>query len=175
MRKLFIFKKIKLKNIIFGMLLFLWGIFLCFSVYLASTKKYDSDEPFMPLGYGIAVVLSGSMEPELSIGDLIIIKKTDDLNLNQVVVYQDDSKLVVHRIVEIKENEVVTKGDANNIVDNTISKTDIRGEVILAIPYLGSFLKFINTPFGTVFLLIISCTIVWRIDYIKRKKTTVKE
>ena len=62
-----------------------------FNVYLANAYGLVGNQLPMPFGYGAAVVLSGSMEPEFSEGDLILIKETKDylkkFKIN-LVVYQ---------------------------------------------------------------------------------------
>ena len=94
--------------------------------------------------------MSGSMEPELSKGDLIIVKETDDVAVKEVVVYQDGNSLVVHRIIDIKDQEITTKGDANNTADAPITKADIKGEVVCAIPFVGSVVQGMKTPVGII-------------------------
>ena len=92
------------------------------------------------------VVASGSMEESISKGDVVIIEKIDDntdlLELNKVIAYNYNKKIVVHRL--IKKIDVdgatiyYTKGDANNNIDNyKITKDMIIGIVNFKIPYIG--------------------------------------
>ena len=100
----------------------------------------------MPSGFGAAVILSGSMEPELSIDDLIIVKKSDNYDVGDIVVYQRNYELIVHRIVEINGNNVITKGDANNIEDDPISKKQIIGKVVHIARNICKYVKVITEP-----------------------------
>ncbi len=77
-------------------LLFVAGI----GLYTTIAKVVGGNEMPMPFGYGIGVILSGSMEPELSMDDVIIVKDTGDYQLNDVVVFKSGSSLTVHRIVD---------------------------------------------------------------------------
>ena len=107
----------------------------------------------MPFGYGMATVLSGSMEPEISKGDLLIIREVDELNENDIVVFEDKSSLVVHRIIEMQDEKIITKGDANNVADEPIEKSLVRGKVILWIPFVGTIIDFLKTPVGIILVI----------------------
>ena len=76
-----------------------------------------------------AEVLSGSMEPTFSTGDLILVKESKDFRVDDIVVYQTGSVLVVHRIVELRDGTVITRGDANNVEDAPIRPEYIKGTV----------------------------------------------
>lgn len=95
--------------------------------------------------YAIAIA-SGSMTPNIYKGDVVIIEKIDEeyekLKEGQVIAYQYDDIIVVHRISRILKNEdkyyFYTKGDANSEEDNYIvEKEKIIGVVNLKIPYIG--------------------------------------
>ena len=60
----------------------------------------------MPFGFGISAVLSGSMEPEYSTDDLVIVRSTDVYQIGAVVVYQDGSTLIMHRIIAVDDDPV---------------------------------------------------------------------
>lgn len=145
-------KKKIFKNIIRIGLLALCGAVLGVNLYFANAGSLLGDKLPMPFGYGAAVVLSGSMEPEFSKGDLIIAAKADEYLQNDIVVFQSKGSLIVHRIIEIDgENEnVTTKGDANNTADEPISLSAIKGKVIFVIPFVGRIVGFIKTPIGTL-------------------------
>jgi len=103
----------------------------------------------MILGYRPLVVLSGSMEPTYKVGGILYYKKIDvkELKVGDPITFKlDDGAVVSHRIVEIKENGVITKGDANNSNDPKEIKFDnIMGrDAKICIPYVGYYVKFIN-------------------------------
>lgn len=78
-------------------------------------------------------VISGSMEPTIKVGDIIIIKKSNDVKVGDVVTYIDDNEYITHRVVSIDKDKVVTKGDANNTNDSEIKKSMIMGKYVLTI------------------------------------------
>ncbi len=127
----------------------LLGIF----IYNINARILLDDPMPMPLGIGSSVVLSGSMEPELSVNDLIIVKRTDRVEVGQVVVYRSGGSMTVHRIIAIEGDEIITQGDANNAPDDPITREMIKGEVILAIPLVGILIGALQNPIVTVLLL----------------------
>ena len=66
----------------------------------------------MPFGYGAAVVLSGSMEPAFSKGDLIIVKETDEYGLNDIVVFESENPSVA-TVTERGKIEAISAGTTN--------------------------------------------------------------
>ena len=108
----------------------------------------------MPMGYGAAVVLTGSMEPTIQADDLILVAERDSYDVDDIVVYQSGSILVVHRVVEMDELTFTTKGDANNTPDEPVRKEMIKGEVIACIPGLGTVARVLKTPVATIVLLV---------------------
>ena len=123
----------------------------------------------MPFGIGISVVLTGSMEPTISTNDLIIVRETNDYEVNDIVVFQDHSSLVVHKIIRIEGDQIVTKGDANDTEDSPISVKQIKGEVVSIIPFFGLMVKFIKSPIGIV-LILAGAIVLLRLSYKKEKE-----
>ena len=131
-------------------MLIICGTVLGVNVYLANANTLLGNKLPMPFGYGSAVVLSGSMEPEFSKGDMIVVKDVDDYAIDDIVVYQDGASLVVHRIINIDGEKVTTKGDANNTPDDPIELSAIKGRVLFWIPFAGNVAGFLKTPIGTI-------------------------
>lgn len=145
-------KKKIIKNIIRVVLLIICGTAIGINAYMMNAKTLVGNNLPMPFGYGAAVVLSGSMEPEFSVGDLIIVKETDEFDLNDIVVFEDGNSLVVHRIVGIGPEEIITKGDANNIEDEPMPHEAVLGRVLFCIPFIGNVVSFFKTPVGIILL-----------------------
>ncbi len=95
--------------------------------------------------YYAVTIGSGSMIPNLGVGDIVIVRKTKDyesLEVGDILVYNKETKVVVHRITEKNkiDNEYVfrTKGDANDAEDwYDIYEEDIIGTVKAKVKYLG--------------------------------------
>ena len=89
---------------------------------------------FVPIPFGLFTAASGSMEPSIRPLDLAIVFGKD-YKVGDVVVWCSSTfYCVLHRIVYISENYIITKGDANPVSDPPISKDLIRGRVVLVIP-----------------------------------------
>ena len=97
------------------------------------------------LKYNMLSIGSGSMTPKINKGDAIVYEKLNShkLKIGEIIVFRKESKLVVHRIIEIEKlgnNEYVyyTKGDANEAPDGyPIERKDILGFVRFRIRYVG--------------------------------------
>ena len=77
-------------------------------------------------------VKTGSMEENIHVGDYVLIYKKSNYNVGDVVTYQKDDYFITHRIIKIDDNQIITKGDANNTVDEKIALDDIIGKVIMS-------------------------------------------
>ena len=141
-------------------LLVLCGAILGVNIYMANASKLVGNKLPTPFGYGAAVVLSGSMEPEFSKGDLIIVKEDTQYAERDIVVFQSIDSLIVHRIIEIDGETVTTQGDANDTADEPINVSLIKGKVLFHIPYVGNVVSFLKTPVGTVLVLIAAIALV---------------
>ena len=166
--------KFKLKSTFRLLLLILCGLILGVNVYLANANSLVGNQLPTPFGYGAAVVLSGSMEPEFSKGDLIVVKETENYKLNDIVVFQDGNSLVVHRIISIDGETITTKGDANKTADEPINVSTIKGKVLFWIPFLGNVVSFLKTPLGTV-CIITSAIALIEIPHRREKKKDDEE
>ena len=107
------------------------------------------------MGYSLFEVQTGSMEPEISAGDWIIVKNQKDYEPNDVVTFEVDGEFVTHRIVQKYGDTFVTQGDANNAKDEPITKEQIVGEEIKTLPTLGILRKTILNPVVLIGLIIV--------------------
>lgn len=98
--------------------------------------------------YQPIAVLSGSMSPTFDRGDAVVIKKLtksekNELKKGDVIQFTSGSKFVVHRIVDVDNDQYgnrifVTKGDHNNGEDvGTVGYDQIVGKVSFVVKYIG--------------------------------------
>ena len=163
-------KKTIFRYIVFSFI----GIVLGLFVYTQNAKGLLKDKIPMPFGYGMSVVLSGSMESRLSVDDLVIIKATDNYNVNDIVLFQDGNSLVIHRIIEIDGDTVTTKGDANNTADEPINKSQIKGVLVYDIAGLGAVVNILKQPVS-VFIILAAAFLLTEFSYRKEKDTDTEE
>lgn len=88
------------------------------------------------------VVATGSMEPGIGVGDVVIVCPVDpeELAVGDVIRYQGEGCTVIHRIVAIDGDSFTTQGDANNAPDlHPVEKDQVLGRVVCTIPHAGTF------------------------------------
>jgi signal peptidase I len=95
----------------------------------------------------MASVSSQSMWPSLKKGDLIFLQgvdKPEDLQVGDIIAFEHERGITVHRIVEIDGDLITTRGDANPRDDKPISFDQVCGRVLTIggrlakVPYVGS-------------------------------------
>lgn len=151
-------KKKKNRVILRRIVLIISGLILGLNLYFANASGILGNSMPMPLGYGLANVMSGSMEPTFSQGTLLLVKETKNVREGDIIVYQSEKELIVHRIIALTEEEVITQGDANHVADPPFDRAKIKGKVIGWIPFLGSVAEALKTP--VVMIVIVVCALL---------------
>lgn len=118
-------------------------------------------------GYGKAVVVTGSMEPVIKPGDMVIVREQDAYEINDIVLYKANS-YITHRIIEKTDNGFITQGDANNVDDGEIQREQLVGKIVLIIPKIGHVSGFLKTPAG-ILVLVIGLLIMIELPKIRKK------
>ncbi|HEY4604934.1 MAG TPA: signal peptidase I [Blastococcus sp.] len=98
--------------------------------------------PWVFLGWSPTLVTSGSMQPLVAPGDVVMVHPVDaeDLTPNTVVLYdRPDTGRVLHRILEqLPDGSFRTGGDANADPDSApVRLEEIEGAAVLAVPWIG--------------------------------------
>ena len=98
--------------------------------------------PWAVLGWSPTLVTSGSMEPLVTPGDVVMVRPVtpQELTANTVVLYdRPDTGRVLHRILEpLPDGTFRTGGDANASPDSAfVHVEDIEGAAVLAVPWIG--------------------------------------
>jgi len=134
------------------------------------------------LGYKPLIVLSGSMEPTIFPGDLVIVKETQgsSLKAGDIISYMRGQSVITHRIVEVTEvdgdTRFVTKGDNNNVDDGVlVAFSMLEGKYLMRIPNLGHAAMFMQTPTGMVVFVGIPLGAFGLYEILRRRKEAAKE
>ena len=105
--------------------------------------------------YGAYVIATESMTGEINKGDVVLYKVLDDTPIleGDVIAFEKDGTVIVHRVVDIKTingvTQYYTKGDANEDMDaGFICRSDIIGHVDNKIPYVGYPTLWVRSWFG---------------------------
>lgn len=155
----------KILNIFLTVILILLVVLIAFIMFMRISGKTPNIA-----GYMVFRVSTGSMEPDLMVGDVILSKSVDnpeDLKIGDVVTYQGivgnyKDKLITHEIVQEPYYDngtcyVVTQGIANYESDPPVSTENIVGIMVTKIPFINNIYNFFITPWGllTAILLIL--------------------
>ncbi len=141
------------------------GILLLFLLMLASFSVYL----FPHFGWRIDFLASGSMEPQLKVGDLIVTRPVEPKAIvvgDIIAFYPTDlhENLVSHRVIGIEKNPALsfqTKGDANETSDPfIIPARNLVGRVSFHTRYLGYIARFLKTPLGFTCGMVIPALII---------------
>lgn len=142
------------KKICFGLFVVLVLVYL---IIIICPRIFTN---FYPFGIKTAVVLTGSMSPTVEINDFVVMKRPDGVDVGDIVSYREDGSdaEVMHRIVKIDGDKIVTKGDSNNAEDKPIDASQITGVYIGKIEALGKVMSFITQP--VVFSIIVVVLVI---------------
>ncbi len=133
------------------------------------------------LGERPVVVLSGSMEPAFSAGDVLIERSVEprELQIGQVVTFDEPEteRSITHRVRSIEAQGpklvITTKGDADNGVQRwAIARDGELGQPLWRIPLVGRLAMLAKTPLGLVGLVLLPLLAVagWEIYRIWRPR-----
>ena len=150
----------KAKNILNIFITCISIIIILLNIYVIYEKAVLKKDAVDVFGYSFFIVISGSMEPNIHINDLIIIKNRSDYTINDIVTFKSNKSLVTHRIVRIDGEKIYTKGDSNNTEDEPITKDKIRGKVVFKLRGIGKVLEIITAPVTIVIFIAISAWLI---------------
>lgn len=162
----------KIINILLNVFIFLFGIILLISLYNNLQVKLFGKDYSDFFGYSVFEVQTGSMAPKINPGDWIIVKSSQNIELDDIITYNQDGEYITHRVIGAYNSTYITKGDANNSKDDPIDKKQIVGKVVKILPNFGIFKKTIFNPIvlAAIIITILICSFVF-----KKKKKEEKE
>ncbi len=174
----------KKKQNIFSILRKVGNILYCliFSILFIVALLISFSSLNIPGNYKLYSVLSGSMEPSIKTGSVVLVKPQTTYKKGDVITVSDSMNPktpITHRIFSVEEATggaiFRTKGDANNTPDSDKRmQKDILGKVFLSIPYLGYVATYGKTRDGLIILVIIPVTIIIYSELTTIKNETVK-
>ena len=136
--------------------------FLIFNLTLIIKSKLYPDKIADFMGYKPFIVMSGSMETTINIGDLVIVKKVNSSSIHtgDIIAFKNGNIVISHRVKEVINDsgtyKFKTKGDNNNVADDFIVSSDaIEGIFVNKIPGLGSILLFLGKPIGLLMVILV--------------------
>lgn len=166
---------VKIFNIL---LLSIISLFLICLMFYVISGKIAEKKGKTPL-FGFYTIISPSMEPNINVYDVVLVKKTNinKLKKGDVITFYSTNNYfgdtpITHRIVNIDNRASITvKGDHNEKADNEkVIPKNIIGKVILVIPSLGRLQFFLASKSGFVVAIIIPAIAIITYDIYKIMK-----
>ena len=164
-------RKNKIKKVIDFIIYPIVSILLvCCIIVVLQAIKNPGQTPNL-FGYKFFNVISGSMKPNLEIGDIVIIKEIENINKGDIITFKQQDSIITHRVVDIiKEDGKIyyqTKGDNNNSNDeNLVEYKDIEGIYVYRIPKIGIVINNIQNT-TTMIIIILVLYLIYKILQIK--------
>lgn len=148
----------KIVNIISTVILVLLIAFVIFLFIIRLSGQTPSI-----FGYQVMRVTSGSMEPTLMVGDVIMVKETDpsEIHKDDIISYesiQGDLKgqIITHRVVEeparVEDTYFIqTQGDVEGAaLDPRITDRQVKGKYLYKLEFLKGIYTFFLSPYGII-------------------------
>lgn len=144
-------------------------------------KSYTHQEEVPAIGgYSPLIILTGSMEPAIATGDLIIVRtvQPQDVHTGDIIAFFDPdgngTSVLTHRVTKIIQDgenlSFYTKGDANNTEDrNPVSADKLIGLYQTRYAGMGHVAMFMQTPAGLVICVAVPLILLVGWDIIRRR------
>ena len=161
----------KIVNILLNILIIIFAFILLVSIYNNIQITIFKNDYSSFFGYSLFEVQTGSMSGTIEVGDWIVVKETNDIELNDIITYKQGDEFTTHRVIEKYNDTYVTKGDVNNTKDEPITDEEIAGKVVNVLPHFGILRKTLFNPLVVVSLIIT----LFLISYALKKEDKEKE
>mgnify|MGYP003510696536 CR=1 FL=1 len=164
----------KVLGYILNILILFIVIIMAFAIYYFVQVKVLNKAYANIFGYTFFEVATGSMSPTINAGDVIIVKLTDDVKKDDIIVCKDNNSFVTHRLISIQDNKFIAKGDANNAEDKPMDVANLIGKVIKIIPKFSLMKNVIFAP--QVFIpILVTIILLGIVCFLYDKKTKEME
>jgi signal peptidase len=149
-------------------------VFIMASSLLLSALNPRNDEGVTLFGVSAYVIVSDSMAPRFSAGDVVIIQEVpaESLVIGDIITYRSRDantfgEIITHEIYDIVLNNVdgtlnfITRGINLGSIDATpVVSTEIIGKLVFSIPLLGLVVDFARSTIGFITLFILPMTLL---------------
>lgn len=139
----------------------LLAFLLVCNIYAIAARYFTGVPQPAVFGWSWAVVVSGSMEPQIGVDDMIVVREKEDYRIGDIISFESDGSIITHRIADITADGYLTQGDANGTVDPApVSKEKVVGKVMCVIPRIGALIQFMQTPLGMMCFVLIGFLLI---------------
>ena len=169
----------KWKTVLGWVLTILLILVVGFGILVLVQVKKENKPLFF--GYGTYYVVSGSMDPTIKVGEIIIVRKVkgeDDLQKGDIITFHGkggnlEGKIVTHRIISdgVVDGKITTCGDANHgIADTPITYDDVIAKYVKTSTVLSSVYAAFKSKYGFLFLVFIPLLILLIIQVVNFRR-----
>ena len=156
-------KRLKLIVKIISILIYIITVpIIIFNMTLIVKSYIKPNETPSFFGYKNFIIVSKSMENTINKNDVIIIREVqkDEIHKDDIIAFFQNNEVITHRIVDIVEDNGVTKyltkGDNNLHEDkDLVTYEQIEGKYQFKISGFGIILKILKNPITLIILIII--------------------
>lgn len=176
-----VYKKV-LNVISIAVCIILTSIIVVNATMIVKSYMYPDKVPDF-MGYKPFIVLSGSMEPTILTGDIVLTRETaaGEIARNDIITFRTDKDTVItHRVTEVvTDNGTVsflTKGDANVGADANVVKPEmLEGKYLGRVGGIGHFAMFLQTPMGLLIFVVTPLCLFIVYDVVTRNRHSKKK
>lgn len=173
-------------KVIGNIIYYITFLFVVALLLLVVVQRF-SDNKMSIAGYRMFNILTGSMEPEYKVGDVLISKEIEpkDIQLGDDIVYLGKEKpftdlIVTHRVVDLNREEdgsysFITRGIANDVNDPIIKDSQVYGKIVYKVKVFSLLSKAINNMYVFFFVIFIPVVILVAIKIIQVKHENIEE
>lgn len=157
--------KVMLKKL--GNILFYVVLISLLSISFIMVKSVKEGKQPTIMGHKFFTVMTGSMQPSIMVGDLVIAKELppEQINVGDVITFksQNSGNITTHRVKEVIKDgagiKYITQGDANNVQDqNTVESKAVIGKVVRCIPKVGTIMSWMKSHLSLIIVGIFTIT-----------------
>ena len=166
-------KRRKKVSSILGMVISVLLFLLVLTVFISAIQARRENRPATFFGYSFSIVVTASMEPEIKVGDLIIVKET--ATMSEVKQYDNivftskqgaiAGERIVHKVMEIREEDgelyFVTQGVNNNGIsdEDAVDKNNFIGIAVYHSTVLGVIFGFFSRLENWILIVVLAITL----------------
>lgn len=163
-------------------ILFIIASFLIY--YFVESRIYASQGKKHAPGFSLFTIISGSMEPQIKVYDVVFEQKIKDFSAvksGDVITFYSNNQvnpgmIITHRVTEVNKAEegyyFHTKGDNNDQEDSgKVFQDQIIGKVLMKFPQLGRVQMIVSNNLGWILFILLPALLIIGYDFIKISKT----
>ncbi len=155
-----------IKNVI---LVILTLVFIALFILFIEKYLFKIEYPSVN-GITAFIVKTESMYPALLTNDIVLVDlKDDNYQVNDILSYKSENYIITHRVIQIDNDKLILRGDANNSNDPAIEKNDVVGKVVRIVPNLRIWINVLKD------IKVIICIVITMVLYITIKILKVIE